>query len=344
MKKKLLSALKFALFLAIGGFLLWLVLRGQDIDEIRSAIKEANFWWIGLSVLLGVISHLSRSIRWNLLILPLGYSPKLHNTFMAVMIGYFANLAFPRLGEVSKCVILKRYEEVPVNKLLGTMIVERASDLIALLFFLALTLILEFGLLSQFFMDNIVAGFQEKISSSSNTLLIGAGILVLAVIGGIIAWRLFRRSKLAYRLKDLVAGFVEGLKSIGKMKNKWYFIFHSVLIWVLYYLMTYTALFAFTDLAHLGSIAALAVFVFGSLGMVAPVQGGIGAFHFMTIATLALYSIDESTSRAFAFLIHGAQTFMIIILGFFSLILLPIVNRKKIHATADLAVDPAQGS
>lgn len=345
MKKKLLSTLKFVLFLAFGGFLLWLVLRGQDIGQIKVYIKSANFWWIGLSVLLGLLSHISRSIRWNLLIQPLGYSPKLYNTFMAVMVGYFANLAFPRLGEVSKCVALKQYERVPINKLLGTMIVERASDLIMLIAFLVATLVFEFRTLSDFFMENIAGGFADKFSSKSDSLLLYGIILAIMVVGGIIVWRIFRRSNLAYRLRDLMAGFVEGLKSIGKMKNKWHFIFHSLFIWAMYYMMTYTALFAFTDTAHLGLMAAMAIFVFGSLGMVAPVQGGIGAFHFMTVLVLMdVYSIDKSPSTAFAFVVHAAQTFLVIILGFFSLIILPIVNRNATHATQDLAVDPTQSS
>lgn len=316
------------LFLALGGLLLWLAISGQDFSQVLTAMQGAELWWIAASVLLGIVSHVSRAVRWNILIHPLGYRPKLHNTFMAVMIGYFANLAFPRLGEVSKCVALKRYEGVPVNKLLGTMIVERAMDLVALLAVTGLLLLLQFSVLSQFFNDYLLQPLTEKLQASSNSLLLlalgGVAFLIVAVAVG----RYLLRRGFGHKIKELMAGFVEGLKSVGNMQDKWWFLFHSVLIWVLYYLMTYAALLALGATAHLGLMAGLAVFVFGSFGMVAPVQGGIGAYHYMAKETLKIYGVPEAEALAFAFLIHSAQTLMIIVVGFASVIGLPLLNQQ----------------
>lgn len=334
MKKKILSSVKFFIFLAIGGFLLWLAVRGQDFDVLRENIAEAKIFWVVLSALLGLASHYSRAIRWNLLIQPLGYRPRIANTFMAVMSGYFANLAFPRLGEVSKCAVLKRYEDVPINKLLGTMIVERAVDLISLLIFTLTLFIVEFDLV----IDLLLGLFSDKVANGATSGWFWVWILVALVglaIVALIVWRAIRNTAFGIKLANLIAGFIEGLKTVGQLENKGLFVFHSVLIWVLYYAMSYVVLLAFDATSHLGLVAGLAVFVFGSFGMVAPVQGGIGAYHFMAKEALKVYQIPESNALAFAFVIHGGQTIMVLIAGFISVILLPIYNRNRSHAAPD---------
>jgi len=331
LKKKFLSSLKFIVFTAIGGFLLWLAVRGQDFNQLRDSIADAKIFWVVLSALLGLASHYSRAIRWNLLIQPLGYRPRIANTFMAVMSGYFANLAFPRLGEVSKCAVLKRYEGVPINKLLGTMIVERAFDLISLLLFTLVLFIAEFDLV----VDLLLGMFSDKVSDKATSGLFWLWI-GLAVVGAIamawFIWRMIRNTGFGIKLANLLAGFVEGLKTVSQLKNKWLFMFHSVLIWVLYYIMSYVVLLAFDATEHLGLVAGLAVFVFGSFGMVAPVQGGIGAYHFMAKEALKVYQVPETNALAFAFVIHGGQTIMVLLAGFISVILLPIYNRNHTYA------------
>lgn len=320
--------------MAIGGFLLWLAVRGQDFDQLRNNIAEAKIFWVALSALLGLLSHYSRAIRWNLLIHPLGYRPRIANTFMAVMSGYFANLAFPRLGEVSKCAVLKRYEGVPINKLLGTMIIERAVDLLSLLLFTLILFIVEFDLV----VDLLLGLFSDKVADSASSswfwLWIGLALIGTAALA-FTAWRLIRHTHFGVKLVNLIAGFIEGLKTVGQLKNKWLFLFHSLLIWVLYYIMSYVVLLAFDATAHLGLVAGLAVFVFGSFGMVAPVQGGIGAYHFMAKEALKVYQVPETNALAFAFVIHGGQTLMVLLAGFISVILLPIYNRNRTYASSD---------
>lgn len=330
MKKKVINLLKYVLVLGIAGLLLWFALKGQDINMVKDQIRHANFNWIILSLLIGLVSHVSRSLRWKMLIKPLGYNPRFINIFFAVFIGYFANLAVPRLGEVSKCGVLKKYEKIPINKLLGTMIVERAIDLLSLAICVAILIAFEFGRLSEFFKTRILEG--ELLSKfENNGLLITLALTGLVLIIGlfIILYKKFKHIKFFVKIRDLVMGMWEGIKSVKNVQNIPLFIFHSVFIWVLYFLMTYVALFSIEGTYDLDPIAGFATFVFGSFGMAAPVQGGIGAYHWLVIETLQYFDVAKSSAKSFAILMHGSQTFMIIIFGFISLILLPFINKSK---------------
>jgi uncharacterized protein (TIRG00374 family) len=338
LKKKLTSFLQFTAFIAAAGILLWLAFRNQDVDKLRESLNNANYWWILLSLVLGLISHVSRAIRWNMLIKPLGFSPRLINTFFAVMVGYFANLAFPRLGEVTKCGILRKYEDVPINKLLGTMIIERAADLVSLTILLIAVFIFEFALLKSYFLEQIAFPLQRGLSSNITTLIVAIIAGVLIVAGSVMLFKRFRHLPIFIKLRELIIGFVEGLKTIKSLNNFWTFLFHSLFIWLLYYSMTYVAFFAFGETEHLGLMAGLVVFVFGSIGMVMPLPGGLGSYHILVQNTLMLYNIGRAPAIAFATLVHAGQTFGIIILGFLSLLLLPIVNRKK-HVTRSIDLD-----
>ena len=341
MKTKILTFIKFALFLAFGGLLLWLALAGQDIEEMKIQIQEADYSWVAFSIILGLLSHLSRAIRWNMLIVPLGYKPKLYNTFFAVMIGYFANLAIPRLGEVTKCGVLKKYENIPVNRLIGTMIVERSVDLITLILILVLVVITQFELLNQLFMDLIFQPLSEKVANNFIWMIVIIGSLLLPVVLIFVFIERIRKTAIYMKVTDLLIGMWEGIKSIKQMENKFLFLLHSVLIWGLYFLMAYVCFFAMDATDHLGLMAGLSVLAFGSIGMVAPVQGGIGAYHLMVRETLKLYGIAEPAAKGFAVIIHGAQTFILILFGFISLILLPILN-KKTNETVEVGVDTAE--
>lgn len=329
MNKKIRTFLQYAFFLLLAGVLLWLAFRGIAFEAIKEALRSANYRWILLSVILGIVSHISRSIRWNMLIKPLGYTPRLINTFFAVMIGYFANLAFPRLGELSKCEILRRYEGVPINKLLGTMIMERAADLVSLIILIGIVFIFEFHFLKETIRSYLIEPVLGAMKSNSEALLLIGLTIIFLIAAGIWFLRKFRHIPLLIRFRELAVGFVEGLKSIGKMDNAWAFVLHSVFIWSLYYTMTYVAFFAFGETAHLGLMAGLVVFVFGSIGMVMPLPGGIGSYHSLVRLALSLYAVPAATAAAFATAIHAGQTFGIILLGFLSLSLLPILNGKK---------------
>lgn len=332
MKKNLIHIVKFLFFFSISSFLLWYVYRGQNASELFYTIKnEVNYLWILLSLFFGLLSHISRTLRWNMLIESLGKKPRTVNTFLAVMVGYFANLALPRMGEISRCGVISKYEEISFSKLVGTVVLERILDIIMLIIFLLIALSTQFSEIAHFFTNNPeVSSKLSGVFASLNTLFFLIGI-------SLIIWILrtkFKNSLVFKKIDTILSNFMDGLRTIKKLDNKIPFILHTIFIWVMYYLMTYICFFSFGFTSNLPAIAGLTVFVMGSFGMVAPVQGGIGAWHFMVIGTLLVYLPEvaniENMSRSFALVVHGAQTAMIIILGAISVIALPLANRKQI--------------
>lgn len=332
MKAKLISALKVFLFFVIGVFLFWLAFRGQNITEIVNKLEHANYYWVLFSCLFGFLSNVSRSARWNMLIEPSGYKPRLINTFSAVTIGYFANLAVPRLGEVSRCAVLNRYEKVPVSNLLGTVVVERITDLLTMVFFLIVTVVLQFGLLSDFAINNFLYPVIGKFSSLAEKGMVFYILLLTGIVLLVIIFRfLFRKLKTTsfyQRFSKLLTGFTEGLRAIGKLKNPWMFLFHSVFIWLMYAASTYFCFYGLDFTSHLSFLTALTVMSFGAIGFAVPVQGGIGAYHFVVTQTLIIYGLSYEEGLTFATLAHAAQTVLVIIAGILFFFLLPLFNRK----------------
>ncbi len=331
MSKIISNIVKFTLFFSIGAFLFWVTYKDQNATELLETVKhKVNYWWILLSLTCGLLSHISRTIRWNLLIDPLGKTPKFMNTFLAVMVGYFANLALPRMGEITRCGIINRYEKLPFSKLLGTVVLERILDILMLLIFLVITLASQYHVISDFFSNNpSVSNKLSTIFASAYTLYTVIALTLLFIL----LKKRFKETRLFKRLDMLITNFADGFKSVKNLNNKRAFIAHTIFIWVMYYLMIYVCFFAFGFTSNLPAIAGLTVFVMGSFGMVAPVQGGIGAWHFMVIGTLMIYLPNVENIRnlagSFALVVHGSQTFMIIIMGTLSVIALPFVNRKK---------------
>lgn len=327
MKKNILKTLKFLSFFLIGIFIFWMVYKDQDISRIKGILtNEVNYWWIVVSLFLGLLSHISRSLRWNLMIEPLGRKPRLMNTFLAVMVGYLMNLALPRMGEISRCGVLARYEKISFTKLVGTVVVERLIDMLMLLILLLIVVLTQFGKVLEFLHNN------PEVNEKLQKVIYSPVLLVaLVVILGIVWFARHRilQSKLLKKVKELVSKFIEGFQSIRAMKNKGSFIFHSVFIWMMYYLMFFVVFFSFSFTSHIGLLAGLTVFVLGSFGMVAPVQGGIGAWHFMVMEGLALYGVERADGKVYALLAHGTTTFMLIVLGLIGLIVLPFVNERE---------------
>ena len=326
MKQKLLQVLKFFAFLILGGVLFWLVYRGQNVERMKAILThDVNYDWIWVSLFLGLLSHISRTYRWMLMIEPLGKRPRMLNTFLSVMVGYLMNLVIPRMGEISRCGVLSRYENISFTKLVGTVVTERIIDVIMLLLLTLIVIVTQFGKILQFLKNNpqVTAKFDQVALSPW---------FALAVIVLIIAIFIFRKrlikSHLYVKFRDIFKKFSEGLRTIKSMKNKGAFIFHSIFIWLMYFLMLYVVFFAFDFTSHLSAIAGLTTFVLGSFGMVAPVQGGIGAWHFMVIQSLFVYGISKEDGMAFAFLAHSSMTGLLIIMGLFSVMILPFLNRK----------------
>jgi glycosyltransferase 2 family protein len=294
---------------------------------IKSVLKnDVNYFWVFMSLVIGMISHLSRAIRWNYLIEPMGYKPGLKNTFMSVMVGYLMNLVFPRMGEISRCGVLSRYEKITFVKLVGTVVTERIIDVIVLLLFTLVAFLSQFGVILKFINNNPEVK-QKVVSLVSSPYLIGG--FVILVVSLILFRKKIRQSGLYKKVEFSIKHLKEGLISFKYVRKKGALIIHSVFIWFMYYMMMYTSFFAFDFTSGLSPFAALTTFVMGSFGMVAPVQGGLGTWHFMTKESLILYGISNENAIIFAFVAHATMTLLVVILGLFSFLALPLVNRKK---------------
>lgn len=337
MKTKIITIVKYLVLLLVTGSLLLLAFRGMNVNKILQGIIHADIFWVAVSGIISIIAFIIRAHRWKILIEPLGYMPSLKKTTYSLMVGYFANLAFPRLGEVSRCGALSKAESIPFNKLLGTVIVERIIDVISLLICMLLAAAIEFKRLGHFFNENIFNPLIKKLDQlSKSPILLTIIIVVLITLISVLIY-LSRKGKVKgteTAFSKLAKGFIDGLRSVAKLKQPGLFIFHSIFIWVLYYLSVYVALFALPFTSGLGSGAALFLLVAGGLGMSAPVQGGIGAYHLLVSQGLVLYGLSKEDGLTFATLLHSLQLVLVVIMGTASLLLLfasgkETLNREK---------------
>lgn len=266
-------------------------------DKLIDDLTSAKPFWIFMVFVTFSISNVSRAIRWQMLLQPLGRKARLANTFFCTMIGYFSNLFLPRAGEVIKAGTLSKYENMPVEKVMGTVVVDRLLDVISILIVTFLALVLEFDKLWNYFSGPIENFLGKK------------GMIILAVMGvSVIVFFMlaylfrsaFSETKLYKKLVSLLLGFKEGLLSIGKLENIPMFIFHSVLIWFMYFLMVYCSFFAFEPTSHLKPIVALMAFVFGAWGIVIPSPGGMGSYHYLTILVLGMYGVSKFDAFSFS--------------------------------------------
>jgi len=327
LNKKLKSALQVLFSLALGFFLIWFIykdLTEEDKANIMNSIREANYWWILLSALIAILSHVFRAYRWKYPLESLNIQIDMPNRFAAVMIGYIANLAFPRLGEVTRCAVLARYHKQPFEKLFGTVIAERVVDAVILLGLIVLAVILQFSILRSF-LYKAFGPMSEKVQ----TFVILGIIGVLGIAAIYVFWRFAQRSthNVALAIKEKVNGLVDGFATIKRMEGQAGFYLHTALIWISYvfmYVVTFQSL-PETQGVPVGGI--LASFVLGGLSIVA-VQGGLGAYPLAIMIILGLYGVEDSTGYAFGWIVWTAQTAMIILLGFISMLVLPLLNNN----------------
>jgi uncharacterized protein (TIRG00374 family) len=338
LKKNILAVLKILFFLAIGVFFIWIFLRKLTSDqkrEIWESFLMADYSWLALSVVLGILSHVIRALRWKILLEPMGHNPKNSNTFFAVMIGYLANMALPRLGEVTRCGVLNKYEKIPINQSIGTVIIERSIDLVLFILLFFINLIIFFDKLNQYVEERIFKPLGDKFAILDQNSFLLTGIFIIGLI--LLALFIFFRKKISHlavyqKTKSLILGFWKGLFSITKIKKPVTFIIQSLAIWALYYLMIYVCFFSLPATSNLGFDACLSMLIFGSIGIMV-VQGGIGIYPAIIAETLILYNLTSTTGYALGWLTWSAQTIMIVIAGIASLILLPILNRKENEQT-----------
>jgi uncharacterized protein (TIRG00374 family) len=307
--------------IAIGIGLIWYFLAQltpKDKVDILDSFKSANYWWILLSLILGILSHFSRAYRWRFLLEPLGYKPKFSNTFMTVLMAYLVNLAMPRAGDIARGTAISKYENIPFEKAIGTIIAERIADVILLFFIIGIAFISQAELIKSYL-------FKDGISSTVIGIVILIALMLLAFLGYILVQR--AKSGFLLKVKKFVNGLFEGAISIFKMKSKWAFIFHTIFIWLMYVLMFYVVTFALPETTNLPFEAIIVGFVVGGLSM-ALTNGGLGTYPVFVASALILYNVEDNPARAFGWIMWTAQTLMVIVFGGISFILLPIYNRK----------------
>lgn len=331
MSKRLFSILQYLIFLSAGIFLVWWQLKDMtetEKEEFANAFRHANYWLIIPIVFMSLLSHLCRAIRWRYLMEPLGYEPKLKNVFSVVMVGYLANSAIPRLGEILKCTFLARYEKLNVGKLVGTIIIERTFDLICFISLIGLTILIQIDLIGNYIKDEIITlGKTAGMPMWVNGLIIIV-LIVLAVIVIKILFKKHPHNKIIYKINLFLKGIGEGFKSIKQLKKKPLFLLFTFFIWSLYLLQVYIGFHAMEGTSHLSLKAACSVLALASLAMIIT-PGGIGSFPLFVMKTLLIYNIVSPLGKAFGWMIWGVSTGIIIITGLICLLILPYINRKK---------------
>ncbi len=323
MIKKLKKISFITLPIALGVFLIWYSLSkltNNDIQSIEESFRTANYWWVALSLFFGVLSHLSRAYRWQFLLEPLGYKPRLANSIMAVLIAYLLNLVIPRSGEVARAASIKKYENIPFKKAFGTIVAERVADVIMLFSIIGVAFVLQTELITSYLFKN-----GEESSIYSKIIIFGIFPLL-----GFLFFRMLKKSQnnIAVKIVAFINDLLDGIKSIYKMKKKWKFIFHTVFIWTMYVLMFYTVTFALPETTNLPFAAIIVGFVVGGLSM-ALTNGGLGTYPIFVASALILYNVDDNPARAFGWIMWTAQTIMVIIFGGLSFLLLPIYNKYQ---------------
>lgn len=325
MKARLKDIAKYLLFLGIGGLFLWLAFRKTEWAKLVEDFRSADYSYVIYSMLMGYAAFISRGLRWNLLLEPLGKKAKPWNAIHAVSIGYFANVAVPRAGELMRCTSLKSTDDIPLERLFGTVVLERVIDAAILLALILFTFIIQLGNLQHFF-DQAFANSDGSAAQGPDIKLILLGVIV---VFGLLAY-LFRRKIQALpifiKVRELWQGFKEGFKSLSKVKNKWAFYGHTAFIWIMYFLMIYVVIFALPATSEISLANGLFVMIAGGMGMVVPAPGGIGSYHYLVMLALGVLGINETDGLSFATLVHSGQLVMTLIAG---VLALPMIYRAR---------------
>jgi len=323
LNKKLKKTIFTILPILLGVVLIWYSiskLSNEDIKVIKESFQTANYWWVGFSLVLGILSHISRAYRWQYLLEPLGYKPRFANNIMAVLVGYLVNLTIPRAGEIARATAISKYEKIPFEKAFGTIVSERIADVIMLLSIIGTAFFLQTKLLSSYL-------FKESENNSNNLYY----ALITIIILGFLLIRLVKKSTNPFiqKVQKFVQGLIQGVISIFKMKKKWAFIFHTFFIWAMYVLMFYVVTFALPETTNMPFSAIIVGFVVGGLSM-ALTNGGLGTYPVFVASAITLYGVDQNPALAFGWIMWTAQTIMVIVFGGLSFILLPIYNKERV--------------
>jgi len=325
-KKILRTSFKVILPLAFGCLLLWFLYSKMDLSEIWHVIKVGVRYDIILfSLLFGLLANIVRGLRWGLLIDSLGERYKVSNAIYAVLGNYAVNLVLPRVGEVWRCGVVSKYDKISFSKLFGTLLIDRVCDTIMVGLITLFIFIFNISFFKHFFARNpdLIEGFRSMFNS--------IWIYVIVIIIGIAIWfvlTFMKRFTLVQKARTMFLNVWEGIKSVWLMEHKFRFILYTLMIWGGYFLYFYITFYAFEFTRDLGVVVGLIAFTMSSIGVAVPVQGGIGPWHFMVIATLVCFGVNENDAAAFALVVHMVQTVWTGLCGLFGIVALPIINKK----------------
>lgn len=316
----------FAIFFFFAIVLLYYAFRRVDFNHIAQGFREVNYFWIAISLLVALIAHALRSIRWGYLMEPLGPKPSFSKLFASVMFGYLANLALPRFGEVAKCGSVGRVSRIRFESIVGTVVVERAADLVMLLIATVIVVLVKIDSFGQYIFTKILHPIKQKAIHIEGYKVV---ILLVMAIAFLLLIRFILRSdflgkKLNGKIRSAVIGVIDGLKSIYRTPRVIQFVLLSVLIWACYWLMTWALLYSLPITSNFTGWDALFIMVIGSYGMTVPVQGGFGAYHIITASALGIFGITYENGLIFAVISHESQTIMLVIAGIVSMVYLYI--------------------
>ena len=335
-KKTILKILKYIASLGFAFGILYLLFKNQDPVQLVEEIQKVDGKWVVLSMVFGGWAYVSRGLRWIVLIDALGYKSSKLNAVAAVSVGYFTNMFIPRAGEISRCTALNQVEKVPVDKLFGTILIERVIDFIFLFSLIFLTFILKFNDIFKFY---IILKEKQTEGDESNKLLILLGSLIIGVLIFFFLKKWLKNSKFYEKVLGFIEGLKEGFKSIKNMKRKSAFWLHTFSIWIMYFLMTYICFFCMDETSHLTAGDGLFLLVLGGIGMVIPTPGGVGSYHAIVMIGLSVLGVGtvylgqggDPTNPALIFptIVHVAQTLVAIIMGSLALIVLFLSKKKS---------------
>ena len=339
-KKIIFKILKYIASLTFAFGIIFLLFKNQDPAQLIKEIQKVDGKWVFFSMIFGGWAYVSRGLRWIVLIDALGYNSTKLNSVSAVSIGYFTNMFIPRAGEISRCTALNQVEKIPVDKLFGTILVERVLDFVFLILLILLIFVLKFNDLLSFYSTLKAQQNPDEGSDKSLTLL------AVFLIGGIIFFlfkRFLKDSKFYEKVLVFIEGLKEGFKSIKNMKRKSAFWFHSFSIWIMYFLMTYICFFSMQETSHLSVSDGLFLLVLGGIGMVVPTPGGVGSYHAIVMIGLSVLGVGtvflgeggdpSNPALLFPTIVHIAQTLVAIIMGSIGLLIL-FLSKKRSNVTS----------
>lgn len=320
MKKKISKWLSIILPLLLGAFLIYYTYNkfsSEQLAEIKNHFRNADYNYIYLSVFIAFLGSASRAYRWKYSLEHMGFKTSFANNFMAVSIGYLMNMTIPRSGEISRALVVKKYDHIPFDKGFGSIVAERIVDMIILFFFIILAFFLQFDIVKAFILDKIPL----------QRLLLFLGIAILLAVVFLLLY-FYSKAKIIFTLKQKIEGVREGLFSLIYMKHKWAYLLHTVFIWFSYILMFYISIFVIPETSHISFSAVITSFVVGSIA-IAFTNSGFGSYPFLISKILLFYSISETAGNAFGWIIWTSQMFLLAFLGGLSFLLLPVFNRNK---------------